>query len=109
MATGMMQLLRPYDLRRGVGDVLNGTYRPAAVQASTVNPFAGLASQAILQQLMNHRDAGIFQAYINERVPFHVQNALLGKPVCRRHLSDDRSHESLPRPSRACRVHGVSS
>src|SRR5689334_12999632 len=29
---------------------------------------------------MNHRDAGIFQAYINERVRFDVQAAFLGKP-----------------------------
>src|SRR5271156_3059982 len=29
---------------------------------------------------MNHRDAGIFQAYINERVQCDVQAAFLGRP-----------------------------
>lgn len=29
---------------------------------------------------MNHKDAGIFQAYINERVQFDVQAAFLGRP-----------------------------
>jgi hypothetical protein len=39
-----------------------------------------VASQAILQQVMNHRDAGIFQAYLNERVRCDVQAAFLGRP-----------------------------
>ena len=29
---------------------------------------------------MNHRDAGVFQAYLNERVRFDVQAAFLGRP-----------------------------
>ncbi len=29
---------------------------------------------------MSHRDAGIFQAYINQRVQCHVQAAFLGQP-----------------------------
>ena len=39
-----------------------------------------LASQAVLQQVMNHRDAGIFQAYLNGRVRCDVQAAFLGRP-----------------------------
>jgi hypothetical protein len=34
----------------------------------------------MLQQVMNHKDAGIFQAYINERVQCDVQAAFLGRP-----------------------------
>lgn len=39
-----------------------------------------MATRAELQQVMNHRDAGIFQAYSNERVQCHVQAAFLGRP-----------------------------
>src|SRR5271170_3170345 len=39
-----------------------------------------VASQAVLQQVMNHKDAGIFQAYLNERVRYDVQAAFLGRP-----------------------------
>jgi len=36
-----------------------------------------VASQAVLQQVMNHRDACIFQAYLNEQVRYDVQAAFL--------------------------------
>lgn len=39
-----------------------------------------MATQAQLQQVMGHRDAGIYQAYINQRVQCDVQAAFLGKP-----------------------------
>jgi Protein of unknown function (DUF3435) len=39
-----------------------------------------IATPAVLQQVMNHRDAGIFQAYLNERVRCDVQAAFLGRP-----------------------------
>jgi hypothetical protein len=39
-----------------------------------------IASQAVLQQVMNHRDAGIFQAYLNKRVRYNIQAAFLGRP-----------------------------
>ncbi len=39
-----------------------------------------VASQGVLQQVMNHKDAGIFQAYINQRVQCDVQAAFLGRP-----------------------------
>jgi Protein of unknown function (DUF3435) len=32
-----------------------------------------VATEYLLQQVMNHRDAGIFQAYVNERVGCDVQ------------------------------------
>ncbi|KAH6666137.1 hypothetical protein B0J14DRAFT_643409 [Halenospora varia] len=60
---GFAALLTGYALRRGAGEVLDA-----------------LASQGILQQVMNHKDAGIFQAYMNERVQFDVQAAFLGRP-----------------------------
>ncbi|KAH6676010.1 hypothetical protein B0J14DRAFT_626351 [Halenospora varia] len=60
---GFAALLTGYALRRGTGEVLDA-----------------LASQGILQQVMNHKDAGIFQAYMNERVQFDVQAAFLGRP-----------------------------
>ena len=34
----------------------------------------------MLQQVVNHKDAGIFQAYINQRVQCDVQAAFLGRP-----------------------------
>ncbi|KAI9685459.1 MAG: hypothetical protein M1822_004590 [Bathelium mastoideum] len=60
---GMMQILKPYNIRRGAGEAVDG-----------------IATQAQLQQVMGHRDAGIFQAYINERVQCDVQAAFLGRP-----------------------------
>jgi hypothetical protein len=39
-----------------------------------------VTSQAVLQQVMNHRDAGIFQAYLNERVRCDVMTTFLGRP-----------------------------
>ena len=39
-----------------------------------------VASQAVLQQVMNHRDAGIFQAYLNERSAVMLQAAFLRRP-----------------------------
>jgi hypothetical protein len=37
-------------------------------------------TQAQLQQVMSHKDAAIFLAYLNERVQFDCQAAFLGKP-----------------------------
>jgi hypothetical protein len=45
-----------------------------------LTPLLEVATQAILQQVMNHRDAGIFQTYLNERVSCDVQAAFLGRP-----------------------------
>ena len=39
-----------------------------------------VATEALLQQVMNHGDAGIFQAYLNERVGCDVQAAFLRRP-----------------------------
>jgi hypothetical protein len=39
-----------------------------------------VGTQAMLQQVMGHKDAGIFQAYINERIQCDVQAAFLGRP-----------------------------
>ena len=58
----------PTSLLRRTREYLNADLLPEA------------ASQAILQQVMNHRDAGIFQAYLNERVRCDVQAAFLGRP-----------------------------
>jgi len=40
-----------------------------------------VATEAILRQVMNHRDARTFQAYLNERVRCDVQAAFLGRPL----------------------------
>ena len=55
-----------------------------------------VASQAVLQQVMNHKDAGIFQAYLNERVRYDVQAAFLGRPSTS-HLTN--LYSSNPEPS----------
>jgi Protein of unknown function (DUF3435) len=34
----------------------------------------------VLQQIINHRDAGIFQAYLNKQVRYDVQAAFLRRP-----------------------------
>jgi len=39
-----------------------------------------VATEAIVRQVTNHRDAGIFQAYLKERVRCDVQAAFLGRP-----------------------------
>lgn len=63
LAAGFMQILGGYLIRRGSGE---------AVEA--------VATQPQLQQVMCHRDAGIYQAYINQRVQCDVQAAFLGQP-----------------------------
>jgi len=47
---------------------------------AAANFTLAVASQGVLQQVMNHKDAGIFQAYINQRVQCDVQAAFLGRP-----------------------------
>ncbi|KAI0806559.1 hypothetical protein GGR55DRAFT_690132 [Xylaria sp. FL0064] len=63
MLVGFMQLLVSYMVRRGAGE---------AVKA--------VGTQAQLQQVISHRNAGIFQAYINQQVQYHMQAAFLGQP-----------------------------
>ncbi|PNP56824.1 hypothetical protein THARTR1_03122 [Trichoderma harzianum] len=60
---GFMQVLTSYMIRRGAGESVEVT-----------------ATQAQLQQVMSHRDAGVYQAYINQRVQCHVQAAFLSQP-----------------------------
>lgn len=74
---GSMMILNPYNIRRGAGE---------GVQE--------VAPQGQLQQVMGHKDAGIFQAYINERVQCDVQAAFLGRP------SEDALFKSLGHMSR---------
>ncbi|KAK5562715.1 hypothetical protein LTR43_011671, partial [Exophiala xenobiotica] len=66
LQAGLMQILGAYVIRRGAGE---------AVEA--------VATQPQLQQVMCHRDAGIYQAYINQRVQCDVQAAFLGQPSSR--------------------------
>ncbi|KAK0739030.1 hypothetical protein B0T21DRAFT_361787 [Apiosordaria backusii] len=61
--SGFMEVLTPYAFRRGAGEAIEG-----------------VATQGQLQQVMNHRDAGIYQAYINERVQVDVVAAIIGQP-----------------------------
>ena len=60
---GMVMILNPYNIRRGAGEGVQD-----------------VAIQGQLQQVMGHRDAGIFQAYINERIQCDVQATFLGRP-----------------------------
>jgi hypothetical protein len=39
-----------------------------------------VSTQGQLQQVMGHRDAGVYQAYINQRVQCDVQASFLGRP-----------------------------
>ncbi|KAM7208431.1 Protein of unknown function (DUF3435) domain containing protein [Rhypophila decipiens] len=61
--SGFMQILTCYMIRRGSGE---------AVEA--------IGTQGQLQQVMNHKDAGIYQAYINQRVQCNTVAAFLGRP-----------------------------
>ncbi|KAM7210274.1 Protein of unknown function (DUF3435) domain containing protein [Rhypophila decipiens] len=63
MLSGFMQILTCYMIRRGSGE---------AVEA--------IGTQGQLQQVMNHKDAGIYQAYINQRVRYDTIAAFLGRP-----------------------------
>ena len=40
-----------------------------------------MASQEGLQQVMNHKNAGIFQAYINQQIQCNVQTAFLKRSL----------------------------
>jgi hypothetical protein len=68
-----------------------------------------VASQAVLQQVMNHRDAGIFQAYLNERVRCDVQAAFLGRPSADAPHQGCWPHEPLCRSTYAGRSPGEGS
>ena len=47
----MMQIFNPYNIWQKVGEAVDA-----------------IATQAQLQQVIGHRNAGIYQAYINERI-----------------------------------------
>ncbi|KAE8397492.1 hypothetical protein BDV37DRAFT_291961 [Aspergillus pseudonomiae] len=63
LAVGMIQAMRPYDLRRGTGEAVDS-----------------VASLPLLQQVMGHAYASVYQKYMNQRVQCHVQAAFLGIP-----------------------------
>ncbi|KAH7124710.1 hypothetical protein EDB81DRAFT_606118, partial [Dactylonectria macrodidyma] len=63
ISAGFMQLLSPYVIRRGAGE---------GVEA--------VASQPQLQQVMGHRDAGVYQAYMNRQFQVDTIAAFLGRP-----------------------------
>ncbi|KAE8334283.1 hypothetical protein BDV24DRAFT_173079 [Aspergillus arachidicola] len=63
LAVGMIQAMRPYDLRRGTGEAVDN-----------------VASLPLLQQVIGHTYASVYQKYINQRVQCHVQAAFLGMP-----------------------------
>ncbi|KAM7192210.1 Protein of unknown function (DUF3435) domain containing protein [Rhypophila sp. PSN 637] len=63
IVSGFMQILTSYMIRRGSGE---------AVEA--------VATQGQLQQVMNHQNAGIYQAYINQRVQCDTVAAFIGRP-----------------------------
>jgi len=59
-----------------------------------VDHAVAVATQPQLQQVMCHRDAGIYQADINQRVQCDVQAAFLGQPSARA-LFKAVTHESI--------------
>ena len=63
---GMIMILNPINIRRWAGEGVQD-----------------VATQWQIQQAMGHKDAGIFQAYINERVQCDVQAAFSGRPLSR--------------------------
>ncbi|KAE8383921.1 hypothetical protein BDV26DRAFT_287333 [Aspergillus bertholletiae] len=63
LAVGMIQAMMPYNLRRGTGEA-----------------FDNVASLPLLQQVMGHAYASVYQKYMNQRVQCHVQAAFLGIP-----------------------------
>ncbi|KAF2471333.1 uncharacterized protein BDR25DRAFT_223650 [Lindgomyces ingoldianus] len=63
LRAGFMQILTAYAIRRGAGE---------AVEA--------VATQPQLQQVISHKDAGVYQVYINQRVQCDVQAAFLIRP-----------------------------
>ncbi|EJP61053.1 FluG domain-containing protein [Beauveria bassiana ARSEF 2860] len=63
LTTGFMQILNPYCIRRGSGE---------AVEA--------VGTQAQLQQVIQHKEAATYQAYINQRVQCDTVAAFLGQP-----------------------------
>ncbi|KAK4207265.1 hypothetical protein QBC37DRAFT_487614 [Rhypophila decipiens] len=61
--SGFMQILTCYMIRHGSGE---------AVEA--------IGTQGQLQQVMNHKDADIYQAYINQKVQCDTVAAFIGRP-----------------------------
>ncbi|KAL6722251.1 hypothetical protein ACLMJK_001358 [Lecanora helva] len=61
--TGFQQILTAYCVRRGCGNALDG-----------------VATEAVRNQVMGHQNSQTFQFYLNERVKFDVQSAVLGSP-----------------------------
>jgi Protein of unknown function (DUF3435) len=81
VASRMMQILTLYVIRRGTGNELDGmSMTPISALNVDADCLLELATQAVLQQVMSHRDAVIFQAYLNEHVPCDVLAAFLGRP-----------------------------
>ncbi|KAM7215024.1 putative FluG domain containing protein [Rhypophila decipiens] len=54
--SGFMQILTCYMIRRGLGEAVEG-----------LNPHFPIGTQGQLQQVMSHRNASIYQAYINQK------------------------------------------
>lgn len=64
--------LKPYDIRRGTGNALDGMLQGRESKHLDADSCLEITTEAILRQVMNHRDAGVFQAYLNERVRCNV-------------------------------------
>jgi hypothetical protein len=90
-----MQILAPYDIWRGAGNGVDSVYSTFLRERVSDNFDVEVATEALLQQAMNHRDAGIFQAYLNERVGCDVQARLSQTSVGRRPYQSCQPHEPL--------------
>jgi hypothetical protein len=75
-----MQILAPDDIRRGAGNEVDGVDSIFLRELVSANFDVEVATEALLQQVMNHRGASIFQAYLNERVECDVQAVVPRRP-----------------------------
>ncbi|KAK5239980.1 hypothetical protein LTR40_007193, partial [Exophiala xenobiotica] len=59
---------------------INANPGACAIRRGAGEAVEAVATQPQLQQVMCHRDAGVYQVYINQRVQCDVQAAFLGQP-----------------------------
>ena len=79
--TGFEKPLTLYCIRRAVSNSVNGK-TPYTAYNSPINATVDSATSAVQDQIMRHEtNSNTFnEAYVNERVRFHVQNAFLERP-----------------------------
>jgi len=67
MMVGMMKILNLYNIRLGTGEAVNSVSSLTLFcYYSTKQDSTAVGTQEQLQQIMGHKNAGIFQTYINK-------------------------------------------